>query len=38
MNPHFFTAPFCFAFISAMKMVFPYRNLPLQGKVPRRGG
>ena len=24
MNPHFFTAPFCFAFVSAMKMVFPY--------------
>ena len=29
MNPHFFTAPFSFAYVSAMKMVFPYRSLPL---------
>ncbi len=46
MNPHFFTAPFYFAFIwfrvqgSRFKgeVAFPYRSLPLEGKVPRRGG
>ena len=54
MNPHFFTAPFYFAFIwfrvqgsgfrvlvaaspPFFKMVFSYRSLPLEGKVPRRG-
>ena len=51
MNPHFFTAPFYFAFIwfrvqgsrggfaaFFLKWYSRIVSLPLEGKVPRRGG
>ena len=34
MNPHFFTAPFCFAFVSAMKMYSHIAAFPSRGRCP----